>query len=660
MCKWDNLHAGGEMKIKTIRIQNFRGFSDATVDFEDHTCFVGPNGAGKSTILSALNVFFQEASNATEVTSLTREDFHSGNVSTPVEITVTFHKLTKTAKESLEHYVRHGELAVVSRATFDPLSQKAPVQQFGKRLVFAQFKPYFEDDKSKVLIDPLRARFIEVTSDLADFPKLSGKPTKIAMTSALRSYEEARPEICTPEESSDHFYGSQKVRGKLDPFVQWIYLPAVKDASEEVEEAGNTALGKLLQRTVRQKVNFDDALEALRVKTRKEYDALLQDQQNTLAEISESLAARLAIFAHPGASVAVEWLQGSEKSVSIFDPRATIKAQEGTFKGSMTRFGHGLQRSFLLAILQELASVELESDAERPTLILGCEEPELYQHPPQARHLSSVLRSLADAGNQIMLTTHSAYFVSGEIFNEIRLIRKDIKTGASYVKFTGFDSFCERIGKATGKKPDRAPVARAKLMAALRPEPSELFFCQKLMLVEGTADRAYVSGALHLSNEWEAMRRSGLHIIPTDNKSSILQLLVIAQELSIPCFVVFDADGHAKEQHRQHHEIDNKSLFSALGITSEAFPSGILWGERYAIWPHNIEAAVRACFEADEFLRIENAARASIDARASLKKQPALIAEFLSLAWAENKPPKVLVKLVETIKAFSTATEGIH
>jgi putative ATP-dependent endonuclease of OLD family len=118
-----------------------------------------------------------------------------------------------------------------------------------------------------------------------------------------------------------------------------------------------------------------------------EYDALLEKEQATLGELSKSLADRLAIFAHPDASVAVEWLQGSEKSVSIGDPRATIRAQEGAFKGSMTRFGHGLQRSFLLTILQELASVELGSDVERPTLILGCEEPELYQHPPQARYL---------------------------------------------------------------------------------------------------------------------------------------------------------------------------------------------------------------------------------------------------------------------------------
>jgi putative ATP-dependent endonuclease of OLD family len=645
------------MKIKSVRLNNFRGFADETVMFADHTCLVGPNGAGKSTVLSALNVFFQEHSDATDVAVLTKEDFHNGNTDAPVEITVTFSGLSELARKTLGHYVRHSELVVVARAVFDTVSQKAIVRQFGKRLVFEKFKAFFDEEKNKASVDELRTTFSKVTEGLSDFAITAGRPTKATMMNILRGYEEARPEICTPEESSDLFYGTMKARGKLDPFVQWIYLPAVKDASEEAEETGNTALGKLLQRTVRQKVNFDEAIETLRNKTRGEYDALLQNQQVTLSEISRSLAQRVAVFAHPGASVVVEWLQGSDKSVSINDPRATIKAQEGQFKGSMTRFGHGLQRSFLLAILQELASVELEADAERPTLILGCEEPELYQHPPQARHLSSVLRSIAEAGNQVMLTTHSSYFVSGEIFDEIRLVRKDNASGNCFVTSTDFNRFCERIGKATGKKPEKGPVGRAKLMAAMRPEPSELFFCRRLVLVEGIADRAYILSALHLSDEWEGMRRAGLHIIPTDNKSSILELLIIAQELTIPCFVVFDADGDVKEIYKHHHERDNRALFIALDITSDPFPKEVLWGDCHVVWPKNIEAEIRECFKPDDFSRIENAARASIDPGARLKKNPVLISEFMSLAWAENKRPKILLQLIEHLKQFSEARD---
>ena len=117
------------MRIRSVRIQNFRGFEDETITFGACTCLVGPNGAGKSTVLSALNVFFQEASSATDVATLTAEDFHGGNTTAPVQITVTFDQISEAAKQDLAHYVRHGELVITSIATFDAQMNKAPVIQ---------------------------------------------------------------------------------------------------------------------------------------------------------------------------------------------------------------------------------------------------------------------------------------------------------------------------------------------------------------------------------------------------------------------------------------------------------------------------------------------------------------------------------------------------
>jgi predicted ATP-dependent endonuclease of OLD family len=58
------------MKIRAVRIRNFRSFADEEIDFDSHSCLLGPNGAGKSTVLSALNVFFQEPSSTTDVAGL--------------------------------------------------------------------------------------------------------------------------------------------------------------------------------------------------------------------------------------------------------------------------------------------------------------------------------------------------------------------------------------------------------------------------------------------------------------------------------------------------------------------------------------------------------------------------------------------------------------
>lgn len=46
------------LKIKTLKVKNFRGYKDETVvDFEKLTALVGKNDVGKSTILEALDIF---------------------------------------------------------------------------------------------------------------------------------------------------------------------------------------------------------------------------------------------------------------------------------------------------------------------------------------------------------------------------------------------------------------------------------------------------------------------------------------------------------------------------------------------------------------------------------------------------------------------------
>jgi predicted ATP-dependent endonuclease of OLD family len=78
---------------------------------------------------------------------------------------------------------------------------------------------------------------------------------------------------------------------------------------------------------------------------------------------------------------------------------------------------------------------EAPADAEQPTqgvtLILGIEEPELYQHPSRQRHLASILLGLSQSGIpgvvpsvQVIYTTHSPLFVDIGRFDAIRVLRK--------------------------------------------------------------------------------------------------------------------------------------------------------------------------------------------------------------------------------------------
>ena len=62
----DRIYSSEEkgLKIKTLKVKNFRGYKDETViDFENFTVFVGKNDVGKSTILEALDIFFNDGKN---------------------------------------------------------------------------------------------------------------------------------------------------------------------------------------------------------------------------------------------------------------------------------------------------------------------------------------------------------------------------------------------------------------------------------------------------------------------------------------------------------------------------------------------------------------------------------------------------------------------
>ncbi|MBP5368393.1 MAG: AAA family ATPase [Bacteroidales bacterium] len=79
------------MKLKKLRIENFRGYKDVTINFSDFNCIVGKNDVGKSTIFKALEKFFDYRSDIDEYDYygiFEKNDFPNKE-KYPVDITVT-------------------------------------------------------------------------------------------------------------------------------------------------------------------------------------------------------------------------------------------------------------------------------------------------------------------------------------------------------------------------------------------------------------------------------------------------------------------------------------------------------------------------------------------------------------------------------------------
>ena len=558
------------MKLNRLRIENFRSFEDETINFDDYTCFVGRNGAGKSTILTALNIFFRDTVDAsTDLLRLCEEDFHAGDTSKPVRITATFTGLESEAQKDFSAYYRAGELSISAVAEWR--AGCAEVKQFGNRLGMDDFRIYFEQDKSGEKADILKATYQTLR---VKYPDLPDKKVKGDMEGALHAYEASQPNACVSIPSEDQFYGVSRGVNKLERYLQWVYIPAVKDATVEQEQSKTSALSRLLQRRVYSQLNIEGRIGEIKSEASQKYTELLNDNKEPLDQVSRSLNVRFQRWAHPNASVNLSWAQAANV-VSITAPLAEMKAKEGAFAGDLARFGHGLQRSFIFALLEELA----EHSSTGPLLILGCEEPELYQHPPQARYMASVLERLSKEHAQVCVCTHSPCFVSGKGFEAVRAVQKGA-TGAALVKQSSFDKVAEIIATADGKAPTRPGGMEAKIEQEMQGQMNELFFAQVPVLVEGLEDIAFISTYMELFDFMDEFRSLGGHIVQCQGKSHLIQAVAICNALSLPCFVVFDADGDTpldtperSTGRRQQHERENATLFKLMGVANpEPFP----------------------------------------------------------------------------------------
>jgi len=635
------------MHLKKVRIQNYRSIKDETIALDRYTCLVGPNGVGKSNVLRALCVFFRADASPVGTEHLAKEDFHHGDTATPVTITLTFDGLSPDAKMDLADYVRHDQLIVSAVATWDAATEKAPIVQHGSRLGVAAFRPFFAKEKDKETVEALKEEYKKLQTSF----KLPDVATKPKMLEALRTYEAEHAAECSEIASRDQFYGFSKGENRLRKYVQFLYVPAVKDATSEQQEEKDSVISQLLERAVKSSVLFAEELKKIGTTAREGYRSMLAEKQSALDDLSKTLTERIKEWATPDTELALHWGHAGEDPLKIAPPIAQVVAGQAGFNGQLFRMGHGLQRSFLLAILQVLATAPAGAS---PTLVLAIEEPELYQHPPQIRHLASVLGDLAAGDAQVVLSTHSPLLITGREFQSVRLARR-LNNGPTQFRTATVEAVSEAIAKARGDKPSGVAGRTAKLHESLQPGLSEMFFCERLVLVEGTSDRAYILASMELLGKWSQLRRLGIHVVPAEGKSHLIQPLAIAHALGIPTFVAFDGDSTqaAKTPDKKvMHEKDNRTLLGLSGNGAlPAHPWISAHHKNCTMWGDTIEAAVKQSMDPGKYDSIRNKVLVEFDQEPDLGKDTLYVYRLLEEFDAQKAWPAVLTQLCDSILA---------
>ncbi|MGL4641872.1 MAG: ATP-dependent nuclease [Cetobacterium sp.] len=207
------------------------------------------------------------------------------------------------------------------------------------------------------------------------------------------------------------------------------------------------------------------------------------------------------------------------------------------------KLSQSLQRkilfSFLKNILYSIDEYETKIKSKLSDLFLIFEEPELHLNPQESREMYSLLIKLSKIGVQIILETHSSYFVGLKQYKSICLIKKirgEIK-----------------VFQYTGKLLNGDEIKNFNMNYWINPDRGEMFFAKKVILVEGQTDKIALS---YLAKKIGVYNYS-YSIIECGSKSIIPQFIKVLNGYKIPYVAVYDKDNH---RWRNETELDSSNL----------------------------------------------------------------------------------------------------
>jgi len=561
--------------IKFLRVQNFRCIKDETLDSEELTALLGPNGSGKSSFLRALNIFYDPNARYTE------EDFYNKDISQNIIITIKYVKLSHEEKKLFQKYVEDGELTVEKEVRW-PYSRGSQ-KYYGTSLQ----NPQFQDFRSAKGTD-LRRQYekLREMEKYSSFPRYTNKDDA---GSTLSSWEQSHPDGCIRERDDGQFFGFKEVgEAHLERYTKFLFIPAVRDASDDATESKGAVISELMDLVVRSTLSQRKEIEEFRENTQSRYREIFDPTKlEELKTLEKRLSETLQTYV-PDSSITINWQEASGFDIPM--PRANVKLVEDEYPSPVGYTGHGLQRAFILTLLQHLALAKLPSELseqdiegktsfEIPSLIIGIEEPELYQHPNRQRHFSNVLLKLSTEGipgiatqTQVIYSTHSPLFVDLERFNQIRVFHKEtVEEGLpkqTIIEKTTLDEVAKIIEKADDQPEGTytGETLKPRLRSLFRPWLNEGFFANKAVLVEGIEDRAAIlATAKSRGYDFESL---GISVLPCMGKTCLDRPYAIFQSLGIPVYVIWDSDEGGRDAKVE----DNHRMLRLLGREIEDWP----------------------------------------------------------------------------------------
>lgn len=474
------------MKLTKLIFNNYRSFgpNDTTINISDLTAFIGHNSSGKTTVLSALQKLFGNS-------KVTKSDFHI------------------------------------------PLEKKPDEILDSKFYIEAYFEFFDEDSEGLEEDDYGIAQYFE--NFIVDQP--GGNPYIVIRLDA--SYEKGS----SPEGIIDYKYHYVVDRGEdgLKPIsahdrdkIKVIYIPAVRNPSEQLKNATGTILWRILKQ-----INWK---ESDKEQINEKIDELDKEvaKQSGLAMVKKIVSSQWKKY-HGDARYNEANIKFGSSDLDVilkkleveFTPSHTEKA----FK--VDDLGDGLKSLFYLTLIDSLLELESEAIAEIQnrvsederslnidppalTLIL-VEEPENHVSPHLLGKVIKNLKTIRNRNNsQVLMTSHSPSIIKRVEPTEIRHLR--IENGTTIAK--------EIV--LPGKKEE----AYKYVKEATKAYP-ELYFSSLVVLGEGDSEEILIPKFLSLY--MDDLDTVGISVVPLGGRH-VNHFWKLLNQLDIPFITLLDLD----------------------------------------------------------------------------------------------------------------------
>lgn len=520
-------------RLSHLIIRNFRACRNVSLPLESYTPLVGQNNAGKSTILQAIGWVLKPS-------GLSKGDFYDPE--SPIEVA----------------------------ACIDGISDNilALIPDANHRRAIARF---CREERLWIRVTATGTGAKAFKKEVWDVDQVTGNNT--------------------PDHWREYPTGLPQAVSALLP--EPLSVQAMHDIGEDLGKAkAGTTIKSLLDEIMGPLLEAHDELGRALDTIRHVLTADGDHRSDHLQRFDTDASGALEHF-FPGLALNLD--------LQVIDVKEFFKAGDlhvtDQTTGDRRRFdqmGTGAQRAIQMALIRYLAETNRGEGRHFSRRLLLIDEPELYLHPQGVRRLRQALANLAQAGFQVVFSTHSPLMLSRDNAADTVIVGKTGDEGVTVRK---------PLRQAVNEAIDGAESQSRALFELSN--LAEIYFANRVVLCEGKTDRRLLPLAYERLYG-QPPELDHIAFVSLGSCADIPKALPVLEAMGIPACAVADLDfayTHARKGGLLDREgediVEARRILARLqqdhGFTLGG--NGLPQNNKQAGW---LAADAWACFAADE------------------------------------------------------------